>query len=76
MNQLKKVQRLATRLVRGLRHVTYEEMQHLRKFCSPSLTFFSILLSQTIYVSLTPKPCPVYVAIIGPRGNSYHYSIK
>ncbi len=31
-------------------------LQHLCKFCSPSLTFFSILLPQTIYVPLPPNP--------------------
>ncbi len=34
--------------------------------------FFSMLLPQNIYVSLTPKPWPIYVVITGSRGHSYH----
>ncbi len=51
-------------------------LQHLCNFCSPSLTLPSILLPQTIYVSVTRKPWPVYVVITGPRGYSYHLSIN
>ncbi len=47
-------------------------LQHLSNFCSHSLTFFSVLLPQTIYVSLTPKPQLGYVVVTGPRGLSYH----
>ncbi len=44
-------------------------LQPLCYFCIHSLTFFSILLPLTIYVSLTPKTRLVYVVITGPRGN-------
>ncbi len=93
INQLERVQRLETRLVRGLRHMVYEErlrqfnlvllehsrlqsdlimafkifksevsqpksfLQHLCNFCPHSLTIFSKLLPQTIYVFPYP-PIP------------------
>ncbi len=36
------------------------------ELCPPSLIFFSILLSQTIYVSLTPKPRQFIWLLLAP----------
>ncbi len=45
-------------------------LQHLCNFCSPSSK------PQAIYISLAPKHWSVYLAIVGPRGQSYHNSIN
>ncbi len=38
-------------------------LQHLCNLCPHSLTIFTILLPQTIYVFLSPNPRPAYVVI-------------
>ncbi len=76
INQLERVQHLATRLVRGLRHVPYEERLRQLNLFSPERRHFraDLILAFKIFkgeVDLSPSEFFLHPPRAGLRGHTY-----